>query len=118
MDYSPRHPRKASTSSPEQAKKKDGTLVSRTKKSFQTRSDRHDALILRRPGKFVSSATTASRLVAGRVGCRAGLFKGMGEKMAQAFAGRTSCRCAIGADLARPLPCAQDLTGQDPSAGG
>src|SRR5512135_1342572 len=101
MDYSPRHPRKASTSYPEQAKKKDGTLVSKKNVSVHERSDRHDPLILRRSCKFVSSAATASRLVAGPIGCCTRLFQGMGQKMAQTLAGRTSCRCAIGADLAR-----------------
>src|SRR5260370_8512647 len=95
MDYPPRNRVKVSTSYLEQTKKKDGTLVSRTKEAVHERSDRHDALILRCPGKFVSSTATASRLVACPVCRLTGLCEGMGQKIATPLPVRTTSNPAF-----------------------
>src|SRR5437016_3584552 len=99
---------KARTSYPEQAKKKDDTLLSRKLKHLFTkgvtvmmlsydaaRANLYDLLQLHPDWSHTQLAAATH------------LFKGMGEKMAQTLARRTSCRRAGGAGFARPLPCAQ-----------
>src|SRR6266487_1720368 len=93
------------------------SLLSRRKPSVAERSVRHDDSILWRPCECVLLVAAASHLETRRVCCRAGLLHSLGQKMAQALAGRTGSRSAVGADFARALPRSQAPAHQDPSPG-
>ena len=119
----PTHPHrnwvKASTSYPEQAKKKDGTLLSKKLKKLFTKG-----VIVMTLSYDAARANLYSLLQqhpdwSHAQFCRCcRLFKGTGQKMAQTLSRRTSRRRAGGADLARPLSWAQARTAGHTSAGG